>query len=214
VRLGVYPGASGGSGTFTIEYQPGLPNDDCAGASAIGDGTVFFDTTGATTDGPPLPPDCDEGSGLSFVEDIWYRYTASCNGQAIVSMCGSGYDTRLAVYATDGCPGTILACNDDACGLASEVIFGVQAGAQYLVRVGGFSSSGAGVLVVECGPGPTCPGDTNGDNVVNVTDLLAVLGDWGACMPPCPPSCPADTNGDCMVDVSDLLLVLGAWGPC
>ncbi len=56
---------------------------------------------------------------------------------------------------------------------------------------------------------PPCPADINGDGNVNVTDLLAVIGAWGAC-----PGCPADINGDDVVNVTDLLAVIGAWGPC
>jgi len=58
-------------------------------------------------------------------------------------------------------------------------------------------------------PGPTCVGDLNDDNVVNVSDLLILLGAWGAC-----PGCDADLNNDGVVNVSDLLILLGAWGAC
>jgi hypothetical protein len=57
------------------------------------------------------------------------------------------------------------------------------------------------------GPNP-CPEDINGDNVVDVLDLLALLAAWGAA------GGPADINGDGIVDVLDLLAVLAAWGPC
>ena len=54
-----------------------------------------------------------------------------------------------------------------------------------------------------------CAGDVNGDDVVNVDDLLAVLDDWGICG-----GCPADIDGDGDVDVNDLLVVVGEWGAC
>ncbi len=62
---------------------------------------------------------------------------------------------------------------------------------------------------------PLCEGDINGDGIVNVTDLLAVIGAWGPC-PSCPPTpCAADIAGnDCIVNVSDLLMVIGNWGGC
>ena len=54
-----------------------------------------------------------------------------------------------------------------------------------------------------------CSGDINGDNVVNVLDLLAVIDDWGECA-----SCNADTNDDGYVNVTDLLAIVEAWGAC
>ena len=54
-----------------------------------------------------------------------------------------------------------------------------------------------------------CLADTNGDSMVNVTDLLSLLGGWG-------PNAghPADFNGDGNVNVTDLLALLAAWGGC
>jgi hypothetical protein len=61
-------------------------------------------------------------------------------------------------------------------------------------------------------PPVPCPADTNGDNVVNVSDLLAVISSWGPCANP--NKCPADINDDGVVNVSDLLAVISAWGAC
>ena len=62
----------------------------------------------------------------------------------------------------------------------------------------------------------TCAADVSppitGDNVVNVSDLLAVIGTWGACS-----GCAADfvpAHGNAQVNVSDLLGVISAWGAC
>jgi hypothetical protein len=62
-----------------------------------------------------------------------------------------------------------------------------------------------------------CPIDVSGaygipDGIVDVSDLLAVLGQFSD--DPCPSlcACSADTNGDGRVNVTDLLNVLGAWG--
>lgn len=54
------------------------------------------------------------------------------------------------------------------------------------------------------------PGDIDGDGVVGVTDLLALLAAWGPCGE-CG-ACPADLDGDCAVGVTDLLALLGNWG--
>jgi predicted outer membrane repeat protein len=61
-----------------------------------------------------------------------------------------------------------------------------------------------------CPPDDECPGDTNGDGVVGVLDLLAVIDQWGVC----DDQCSADFNGDGTVGVTDLLVVLDAWGAC
>jgi len=63
----------------------------------------------------------------------------------------------------------------------------------------------------ECdNPIPTCPGDVAQppDGLVNVEDLLVVIGNWG------PSTGPADINGDGVVNVNDLLAVIGSWGTC
>jgi len=57
----------------------------------------------------------------------------------------------------------------------------------------------------------SCPGDLNGDGVVDSADLLLLLNAWGDCHA-APANCPADLNGDGVVDSADLLLLLGAWG--
>jgi hypothetical protein len=55
-------------------------------------------------------------------------------------------------------------------------------------------------------------GDLDGDGLVNVRDLLALLAAWGACDEPCPPACIGDTNFDCTVNWIDLLTLLSNWG--
>jgi len=55
---------------------------------------------------------------------------------------------------------------------------------------------------------PAVLGDIDLNGVVDVADLLIVIGNWGAC--PVGP-CPADLNGDLVVNVQDLLALLGNW---
>jgi len=54
-------------------------------------------------------------------------------------------------------------------------------------------------------PQVSIPGDANGDGVVNVEDLLIVLGQWGTMGPE------GDVNHDGIVNVEDLLMVLANW---
>lgn len=70
--------------------------------------------------------------------DLWFVYTPPRDGHATVSLCGSGFDTSLAVF--DACEGTELACSDDttACGVASELDLSVTGGLSYFIRIAGY----------------------------------------------------------------------------
>ena len=59
-----------------------------------------------------------------------------------------------------------------------------------------------------------CYGDITRNGQVDVQDLLAVIGGWGACPPGCHSPCPGDVTHSCAVNVEDLLAVIGAWGQC
>ena len=70
---------------------------------------------------------------------------------------------------------------------------------------GPWEDNGANTIADEC---PIdCP-DINNDGYVSVTDLLAVIDQWGLI------GSPADVTGDGVVNVSDLLLIISNWGPC
>ncbi len=71
--------------------------------------------------------------------------------------------------------------------------------------VGDWTDNGGNWVADEC---PIdCP-DLDGDGYVNVSDLLAVIDQWGLT------NSPADVNQDGIVDVSDLLIVIDNRGPC
>lgn len=54
-----------------------------------------------------------------------------------------------------------------------------------------------------------CPGDVDGDGLVDGVDLGILLGSWGRCT-----GCDADLNLDGAVNGIDLSILLGAWGGC
>jgi|GEM_PF-1689791 len=172
---------------LTITAYTGPPaNDDCGNAEAVGDVTdLAFSTTNASFDGLG---DCMTSP------NIWYCYTATCNGTAVVSLCGSGYDTKLAVY--DGCVcdplGAEIECNDDFCGVQSEISFTAVQGNEYLIEVGGYSSNtGNGILNISCAGPPdndectgapvisTFPTTVDGTTQGATIDCPGVL-DWNA----------------------------------
>lgn len=58
-------------------------------------------------------------------------------------------------------------------------------------------------------PADDCPGDFNGDGLVDGGDIGALLSRWGKCN-----ECPEDLNGDGLVDGGDAGLFLSYWGIC
>ncbi|HMN95964.1 MAG TPA: hypothetical protein PKC43_06545 [Phycisphaerales bacterium] len=196
----------------------GLPaNDDCSTCVAVGEGEFFFTTIGATTSGPPLPAACDEGAGLSLEADVWFCYTPSCSAPVTVETCGASFDTRIAVYHGT-CSGLALtACNDDSFLClpvdTSRLTFQGNCGTAYFIRVGGFGAAiGTGTLRITCGFGDPCsvpcPGDLDGNGIVDGADLGILLGAWNTAGPV------ADLDGSGLVDGADLGVLLGFWGTC
>ncbi|MHC5022619.1 MAG: hypothetical protein ACYTGG_01735 [Planctomycetota bacterium] len=55
----------------------------------------------------------------------------------------------------------------------------------------------------------TCPSDFDGNGVIDLQDLEALIDAWGPCE-----GCPEDLNGDGVVDIVDLLSILASWGLC
>ena len=160
-------------------------SDSCGSAAAIaGSGVFAFDSTGATTDGlPGTGLTCNEGFGNDDVNnDIWYAWTADCDGTAIVDTCGSSFDTRLGAYENVACPpgnANLLDCNDDSCDLQSSISFAVTSGTTYLIRVGSFSATpgagGDGTLSVLC-DGSVTPVGCTAATFCQDPDLLGGIG--------------------------------------
>ena len=110
-------------------------NDECGGAIRLVAGLNGpFDNTQATSSLPAWP--C--GGGAS--RDLWFTYTASSTVMASASTCGNhtNFDTRIEVFENSCGSLNSLGCNDDFCGLQSELEFPITAGTTYLIRVGGF----------------------------------------------------------------------------
>lgn len=55
----------------------------------------------------------------------------------------------------------------------------------------------------------SCLGDLDGDGSVRTSDLIIMLGKWGACA-----GCAEDLNGDDYVERDDLDILMSNWGPC
>jgi len=190
VQCGNFPGATGGATTLTISPPPpACPTgieDECATAGAIaGQGLFCFDNSGATT-GTENQNDytCYQFGSSAVDNDIWFAWTADADGQALVTLCGvTSMDSKLAI--SDGTCGAlnVLACNDDTCGLQSEVSTLVTNGSTYYIQVGNFPGSAGG----------------SGDLSIGITNVL----------PPHPNDDCATTSG-VLVDGANFIDTTGA----
>jgi hypothetical protein len=66
-------------------------------------------------------------------------------------------------------------------------------------------------------PQPVCLGDVapfGGDGVVNIDDLLIIIGAWGTSNPQYDIAPPVPGGGNGIVNIDDLLLVINSWGMC
>ncbi len=158
--------------TCSGQGVPAAVKDKCS--DALNGGNVKdlpFDTRNATFDGP--------GHCMTS-PNVWYRYTATCTGEVTVSLLGSNYDTKLAVYDGGQCnpaSNKLIECNDDfGSGYQSQVTFEAVLGNQYLFEIGGYgSATGEGVLNVSCegqtGPPASKDDCANAESIGNVTNL-------------------------------------------
>ena len=212
IQVGNFPGATGGIGSFSLNVVLPPTNDDCTGSIALGPvGPYPFALLGASTGATGQNEPLCNFYGMTAVEnDIWYTWTAPSTGRASLSLCaGSSFDSKVAVYAGSGCPtaGSAIACNDDACGLTSEMCFDVTGGSTYTIQVGTFPGAGntfVGSFDINLGPAlPPCTLDdgttenlltwTNGGDMVwlnrfgtpgGSTVLNSVSVIWGSAMFP------------------------------
>jgi hypothetical protein len=153
IRLGGIPNFPGGTGTFELlelceNISP--PNDNCDNAQIITPALeIAFSTFGATTDGPSHFGDenCSQFGQNQIDLDVWYHYTASCDGLAeVTTVGGTNLDTRIAVYALY-CPNdlsNLVICNDDDASFQSTVNWTVVEGESYLIRIGEYPGEGGG----------------------------------------------------------------------
>ena len=158
-------GTNAGNYVLSVDGTPGVPvpsNDHCANATVIPSFpyTDSGNTCAATSD-------FDKCVGQNS-PDVFYRYASPDCQHITVSLCGSDYDTAIEIRTGGPCPGnTLVACNDNFCGLQSQAAFDAAANQTYFIVVHGYvtGSRGAYTLNVVTGgafvpPNDTCPGKT------------------------------------------------------
>lgn len=147
-------------------------SDDCAGAvPLVGVGVFGFDNASATSDPADL--------GCDMSRDVWFAWSPQVAGNYVVRTCGhTSVDTALAVYEGTSCPSQVaLDCDDDECGLQSEVAFSAALGQTYTIRLGTSVLAGAGGAGSFEVAFAQCPFPDEGANVV-AGELSSVIA-WG-----------------------------------
>jgi hypothetical protein len=148
------PPATGGTSTLA----PG--SDSCTTPTAIaGPGPFGFDTSIMTTGTQgQANGSCLFFGTMAINNDAWFAWTSGFTGNAILDFCGqTGVDTKAAIYAGSGCPGGApIACQDDFCGLQSQIVFPVTSATTYTLQIGTFpgAANGTGTFTVTAQPPP------------------------------------------------------------
>lgn len=170
--------------------------------------------------------------------DVWYQYTAPCDGTLVVDTCGTHddsfevVDSLLSIHS--GCPGTVateLACNDNwpssfdpaICAAEDGGVFSADSAVQTAVAGGEtvFIRVALNVpvgtltlnLSMNCGVGFR-RGDCNQDSLYDIGDPIYILGQlFGISLGlACADAC--DTNDDGNFDIGDAIYALGSlFGP-
>src|SRR5262249_42299509 len=121
----------------------------------------------------------------------------STGGQVVLTLIPNAG----ALMNLTGIPTALAAGNADLSGPVDLVGVGAETGGgQDAQATGGF-------ITVFIAHPETCPGDANGDGVVDGNDLGILLSSWGRLG-----ENPSDFNGDGIVDGADLAVILGNWG--
>lgn len=150
IRLDTWSSAGGTLTTFAIDVTCPIPNDECIGALPLTYGLNTGLTNLGATASVPAPLPCSTGGNT--VLDAWWSFTATCTAPHTFSMCTSAM-TDTVIEVLDGCTTLVsLGCNDDSCGLRSELTVNLTAGQTYLVRAGGWNSS-VGNFEIDIQPG-------------------------------------------------------------
>ncbi len=141
--MGGAPNGTTATGTIDMINLTLPPsNDDCATPIVLaGLGTFPYDNLAATTGTQgQAEPLCNLGGVIGIDKDVWYQWVSPAGGCTKISNCGGTHDSKLAVYASSGCPvaGSAITCNDDFCGVQSGVNFTAVGGQTYMIQLGSY----------------------------------------------------------------------------
>jgi hypothetical protein len=177
IRIAGFDGDTGGYLLNITRYLQEPLNDKCTDAIEVFLDTLYYGTTAGA-----------KGTGTSNCSgtdrlDVWHYFVPLQTGYHTVSLCGSSFNTTVAIY--DGCNGVELACNDNICDTQSEVAVYLTAGYTYLIRIAGISGK-TGDYVILVSERLVQPPNDDCNNAIEVFegvtydgDNIGALGDTG-----------------------------------
>ncbi|WP_175622680.1 FG-GAP-like repeat-containing protein [Chryseobacterium schmidteae] len=159
----------------------------CATALSLSPGTY----TAPAVTGAPLSTVCTIGAPGNAA--LWYKYTATQNGNITVStvIAGQNVDTRLIVFKGNCGSQTCVTASDDFLGLASQVTFAATMGTTYYITFDGkWTNSGFNFSIAETASLPSrlsfleqyinapgifnhCVVDMNGDYLDDIVSVVS-----------------------------------------
>ena len=206
----VYNAADMGNDVFTIDcIRFGITNP---GSYIEGAVNVFKSANGTAVPYADLELLGSAPYGFYTTDGLVYDVASFADGVNVDLSDGSALVIELAYGASPdgfvtfggGTAADILNgttyLRSDSCGIAEFTAVGdIGFDLEWFVYVDGTAGGGQ----------PDCPGDFNGDGMVDGADFGFILAAWGTCG-----GCPEDLNGDGEVNGADVGLVLSVWGAC
>ncbi|MCH2153886.1 MAG: alpha/beta hydrolase-fold protein [Phycisphaerales bacterium] len=134
------------------------------------------------------------------------EYWATHNGCSTEASLAETFDLDWLVWFDETSRWVYESCTDSTAGSAE--LWQITAGLHFP----SFTDEGIeklfNYLDTHSKPETICSSDINGDQQINVQDILLLINDWELA------DSPADVNDDGIVNVVDLLQVMGDWGDC
>lgn len=165
-----------------VECSVDVPNDACADAVPATVGTTYTGFTISTLGSNELP-----GCEHCYGPDVWYAFTPDSSGTYSFSLCQSGFDTVLEVFAGDCGALDFVGGNDDGiCGSQSALAAELTGGQSYRVRISGYGAmtgsyefqiTRGAKAAIGCNADDGIPGNATGEALIlALVVALLVLG--------------------------------------
>jgi len=150
-------GYGGQTGITTFDLT--AANDDCSSPFVVTE--LPWSGVGDTRS---ARDDFDTALGWGSKE-VFYQFTSpTCRNMGVMLCFGTSFDTYLEVRTGGPCPGsTIVASNDDYCGVGSRAEWSAEANRTYYIIVTGFNADQEGAFEIDFFPLPGTPPAPYGD---------------------------------------------------